>query len=98
MKNKKAENKEQAKQVVLCWTEHAWEDYLHWQAADPKLAHRINALIDECLDAPFTGTGKPEPLKGNLTGLWSRRIDREHRLVYMAEDGVLYVVGCRYHY
>jgi toxin YoeB len=98
MKNKKAGNKEQAKTAAVSWTAHAWEDYLHWQKEDQSMLEKINYLIDECLRDPFTGTGKPEPLRGNLTGFWSRRIDREHRLVYLPEDKGIYVVACRFHY
>lgn len=98
MKNKKASNKEQAKQSAVAFTDIAWEDYQHWQKHDPLLAGKINQLIDACLADPFKGIGKPEPLKGHLTGLWSRRIDREHRLVYLMQQDTLYIVGCRYHY
>ena len=70
--------------------------------SSPKNASRllawINDLIDACVANPFKGIGKPEPLKGNLTGLWSRRIDREHRLVYAVESDLIYIVACRYHY
>lgn len=80
----------------------AWEDYLHWQAADPKVLVRINALLEECRRHPFTGTGKPEALKQNLSGWWSRRITGEHRLVYRVsgsgEAQALEVAQCRYHY
>jgi toxin YoeB len=82
----------------VAWTDHAWDDYLWWQAEDARIVEAINGLIDECVRDPFKGTGKPEPLKGDLTGLWSRRITREHRLVYLPEDGTVYVVQCRYHY
>lgn len=82
----------------LAWTDNAWEDYLYWQAKDRTKLKSINRLIEDCLRNPFTGLGKPEPLKGNLTGFWSRRIDEEHRLVYCVEDGTLYIVACRYHY
>ncbi|MET3105624.1 toxin YoeB [Oxalobacteraceae bacterium GrIS 2.11] len=98
MKNKKAENKQHAKSIAVAWTDHAWEDYFAWQKEDPKILDEINSLIEECLRNPFAGTGKPEPLKGDLTGFWSRRITREHRLVYMPEDKGIYVVSCRYHY
>jgi len=94
----KQKNKAQAKKNLLCWTQQAWEDYLHWQKTDLVLAGRINALIRECQQNPFTGTGKPEPLKNNLSGYWSRRIDKTHRLVYLPEDGSLYIVSARYHY
>ncbi|MGV7208460.1 Txe/YoeB family addiction module toxin [Oxalobacteraceae bacterium A2-2] len=98
MSRKKAENKAAAKHVVLAWSDIAWDDYLHWQKEDLDKAEKINALLEECMRTPFKGTGKPEPLKGNLTGYWSRRIDREHRLVYLVEDGVVYVAQCRHHY
>lgn len=80
----------------------AWEDYLHWQATDPKRLVRLNAMIKECQREPYRGTGKPEPLRGNLTGWWSRRIDREHRLVYRVagekDSQALEIAQCRYHY
>lgn len=98
MTNKKASNKEHAKQVSVAFTDHGWEDYLYWQNEDSRQRSKINELIDACVADPFTGIGKPEPLKGNLTGLWSRRIDREHRLVYAVESGVIVVLACRYHY
>jgi toxin YoeB len=98
MKNKKAENKEQAKSIAVAWTDNAWEDYLSWQKDDPKIVEEINRLIEECRRHPFTGTGKPEPLKYDLTGYWSRRITREHRLVYLPEDKAIYVIACRFHY
>ena len=98
MKNKKAQNKQQAKSIAVSWTDNAWEEYLFWQEEDKKMVDEINGLIEECRQDPFKGTGKPEPLKGDLTGFWSRRITREHRLVYLPEDGVIYVVACRYHY
>jgi toxin YoeB len=98
MKNKKAGNKKQAKNSSVGFTDNAWEDYLFWQKEDQKILDEINNLIDECKKDPFRGTGKPEPLKGNLSGLWSRRINREHRLVYLPEDGKIYFVACRFHY
>lgn len=80
----------------------AWEDYLYWQGDDQRGLERVNVLIKECLRDPFRGTGKPEPLGGNLTGWWSRRINREHRLVYRVsgkgEAQVLEIAQCRYHY
>lgn len=84
--------------MKLVFTEKAWEDYLHWQATDKKLLLRINALIKECLRTPFSGTGKPEPLRGDLRGWWSRRIDLEHRLVYKPTEDSLLIAQCRYHY
>lgn len=98
MKNKKSKNKEQAKSIAVSWTTNAWNEYLSWQKEDQKIVNEINKLIDECQNNPFTGIGKPEPLTGNLTGYWSRRITHEHRLVYLPEDGAIYVVSCRYHY
>lgn len=80
----------------------AWEDYLYWQAEDRKVLGRLNALIKDCQRDPFRGTGKPEPLGGNLKGWWSRRIDREHRLVYRvtgkSDAQALEAAQCRYHY
>ena len=98
MKNKKLGNKEQAKRAAISWTDHAWEDYLTWQKEKPEVVDKINDLINDCLRDPFKGIGKPEPLGGNLTGFWSRRISHEHRLVYMVESGTLYIVQCRLHY
>jgi toxin YoeB len=88
--------------VKVAFWPTAWDDYRHWQANDPKLADKINGLIEECRRHPFRGTGKPEPLGGNLSGWWSRRISHEHRLVYRAAgagaEQVLQVAQCRYHY
>ena len=78
--------------------EQAWEDYLYLQAHDPKLLARLNGLIKECSRTPFQGTGKPEQLRGNYSGWWSRRLTREHRLVYRIEADVLLIAQCRYHY
>jgi toxin YoeB len=98
MSKQKTKNKNAAKESKLSWTEHAWEEYLCWQENDPSLVIEINNLLAECRANPFKGTGKPEPLKGDLTGYWSRRITKEHRLVYLPEDGCIYVVQCRFHY
>jgi len=76
----------------------AWEDYLYWHEQDKKTLKRINALLTEIARTPFTGTGKPEPLLGNLGNWWSRRIDLTHRLVYRANDNEVVVLACRYHY
>ena len=88
--------------MKIVFASAAWEDYLHWQAEDAKLLARVNVLIKECLRDPFRGTGKPEPLGGNLSGWWCRRINSEHRLVYRVtgkgEGQALEVVACRYHY
>ena len=80
------------------FSERAWEDYLYWQATDPKLLARLNALIKECSRMPFSGTGKPEPLRGQLSGWWSRRLTQEHRLVYKPSADGLLIAQCRYHY
>ena len=82
----------------LIFHERAWEDYLYWPATDTKLLARINALIKECTRTPFTGTGKPEPLRGPLSGWWSRRITQEHRLVYRVGEDSIFIAQCRYHY
>ena len=76
----------------------AWQAYLYWQRQDKKTLRRINALIEDAAREPFTGLGKPEPLRGNLSGYWSRRIDDTHRLVYRATDEELVVIACRFHY
>ncbi|MEQ1438370.1 Txe/YoeB family addiction module toxin [Fontimonas sp. SYSU GA230001] len=82
----------------VVWTVAAWEDYVYWQSQDRKTLKRINLLIQDTLRSPFVGLGKPEPLKANLSGFWSRRIDETHRLVYTAQDSDLAIVACRYHY
>lgn len=86
--------------MLLAWTPQGWEDYLYWQAADKRTIKRINELLREVLRTPFAGVGKPEPLRFDLSGCWSRRIDREHRLVYRLDEtaGALIVLQCRYHY
>jgi toxin YoeB len=82
----------------LAWTDDAWSDYLYWQGQDRKTLKRINKLIEATLRIPFEGVGKPEPLKENLAGFWSRRIDDTHRLIYAVEDEYLTILACRYHY
>ena len=82
----------------LVFTAAAWEDYLYWQGQDRKTLKRINLLIQDTLRDPFTGVGKPEPLRESLSGLWSRRIDATHRLVYAVERNDLAIIACRYHY
>ncbi|HBL75104.1 MAG: toxin YoeB [Bacteroidetes bacterium GWF2_42_66] len=82
----------------IFWDKTAWEDYQHWIDTDRKVLRKINALIKECQRTPFAGIGKPEALKQNLSGFWSRRITGEHRLVYKVENDVLYIAQCRYHY
>jgi toxin YoeB len=81
----------------LAWTGEAWSDYLYWQSQDRKTLRRINALIADSLRTPFTGLGKPEVLRENLSGFWSRRIDETNRLVYAVDDDRLTVTSCRYH-
>lgn len=82
----------------LAWTDAAWKDYLYWQSQDKKTLKRLNKLITDCMRSPFKGIGKPEPLKENLSGFWSRRIDEANRLVYAVDDNYLTVISCRYHY
>lgn len=82
----------------LLWEDRAWDDYLYWQNQDKKTLKRINALIKDMKRTPFEGLGKPEPLKHNLRGLWSRRIDYANRIVYYIEDEIIHVVACRDHY
>jgi len=82
----------------LTWTLAAWEDYRYWQGQDKKTLKRINLLIQDTLRSPFTGIGKPEPLRENLVGFWSRRIDETDRLVYTIDHNDLVVIACRYHY
>jgi toxin YoeB len=84
--------------MKILFSATAWEDYLHWQATDAKILARLNGLIKECARTPFSGTGKPEPLRGGLSGWWSRRLTHEHRLVYRAPDDTLQIAQCRYHY
>ncbi|MEF1226833.1 Txe/YoeB family addiction module toxin [Vibrio fortis] len=85
-------------QRLLSWTDEAWNDYLYWQTQDKKTLKRINKLINDVKRSPFEGIGKPEPLKENLSGLWSRRIDETNRLVYVVDDQAITVISCRYHY
>ena len=85
--------------MKLGWTERAWDDYLYWQTQDRKTLKRINALIaDINRDPDGPGIGKPEILRSHLAGLWSRRIDDEHRLVYAVEQDAITIISCRYHY
>jgi toxin YoeB len=84
--------------VKLVFHEQAWDDYLYWQATDPKLLKRLIELIGDAARSPFSGFGKPEPLRGPLSGWWLRRLTDEHRLDYRAEGDRLLVAQCRYHY
>lgn len=82
----------------LAWTDASWQDYLYWQNQDRKTLKRINKLIDAVKCDPFEGIGKPEILKENLSGLYSRRIDDVNRLVYAIDDAYITIISCRYHY
>ncbi|QTH60379.1 Txe/YoeB family addiction module toxin [Corynebacterium hindlerae] len=84
--------------MLLTWDENAWEDYLWWQAHDRKVLKRINALIKDIARNGNEGIGKPEPLKHEFAGFWSRRITEEHRLVYRVVENDITVLACRYHY
>jgi toxin YoeB len=83
---------------AIIFSSKAWEDYEYWIKHDKKKIDRINKLIKDTLRSPFEGIGKPEPLKLNLQGLWSRRIDEEHRLIYEYNDDNLSIISCRHHY
>lgn len=80
------------------WDFDAWEEYIYWQVEDKKIVKRINQLIKDICRNPFEGIGKPEPLKGNLTGLWSRRINERHRIVYLIENETVLIFSCKGHY
>jgi len=82
----------------LTFVDESWEDYLYWQKNDKKLVKRINSLIKDISRSPFTGIGKPEPLKHKYKGFWSRRINDEHRLIYRVQDDEIWIVKCRFHY
>ncbi len=82
----------------LAWTDGAWSDYVYWQGQDKKTLKRINKLISNVKRTPFEGIGKPESLKENLSGFWSRRIDDTHRLVYTVTETHITIIACRYHY
>lgn len=83
---------------MISFHDDAWADYLYWQQHDKKILKRINALIKDIQRTPFEGLGKPEPLRFNLSGCWSRRIDEEHRLVYKIDEEQVAILQCRYHY
>jgi len=84
--------------IRITFSKIAWEEYISWQSEDKKILRKINELIKDIQRHPFEGLGKPEPLKFDLAGLWSRRIEREHRLVYQVIDEELFVYSCKYHY
>ena len=79
--------------MKLLWEDRAWDDYLYWQSQDKNTLKRLNLLIKDILRSPFEGLGKPEPLKDNLSGLWSRRIDETNRIVYFEKQGIIYIIG-----
>lgn len=82
----------------IMFLDGAWQDYLYWQKTDKKVLKRINQLIKDTQRTPFERIGKPEPLKFDMSGLWSRRINQEHRLIYQVQDSYIVIVQCRYHY
>lgn len=82
----------------IVFSEIAWDDYTSWQTEDKKIIKKINDLINAIKSDPFNGIGKPEPLKYDLANFWSRRIDRDHRLVYQIQDKSLLIYSCKYHY
>ncbi|MDO5687575.1 MAG: Txe/YoeB family addiction module toxin [Neisseria sp.] len=84
--------------MKIVFSENAWEDYLYWQNHDRNHVKKINESIKDICRTPFTGIGKPEPLKYHLAGFWSRRISEEHRLVYAVDNNELLIAACRYHY
>lgn len=84
--------------MKLIWSTTSWEDYLYWQKVDKNILKRINELLKNVMRTPFEGIGKPEALKGDLKGYWSRRITSEHRLVYKYENDEILIAACRYHY
>lgn len=82
----------------LVWVSNAWQDYVYWQTADRQVLKRVNKLIENTLREPFSGIGKPEPLKYGAAGAWSKRITSEHRLVYLVQGDDLVILQARYHY
>ena len=84
--------------MKIIFSKNSWEDYISWQSEDKKMLGKINDLIKDIQRTPFEGKGKPEPLKYDLAGFWSRRIDREHRLVYQVNKKEILIYSCRFHY
>ena len=84
--------------MKILFTSQSWDDYLYWQNNDKKFLKRINDIIKDIIRTPYEGIGKPEPLKYEYHGYWSRRVNQEHRLVYKIENNTLYIAQCRYHY
>ena len=80
------------------FVDESWEDYLYWQKIDKKMLKRINSLLKDISRQPYDGIGKPEPLKHNYRGFWSRRIDGEHRLIYQVTEDEIRIIKCRFHY
>jgi len=80
------------------FVDESWEDYLYWQSTDKKILKRINELLKDISRTPYSGIGKPEPLRHNYKGFWSRRIDNEHRLIYQVKENEIYILKCRFHY
>ena len=84
--------------MKVSWEDRAWDDYLYWQSQDKKTLRRINLLITDMMRNPFEGLGKPEPLKDDLSGYWSRRIDNKNRIVYCIQSDYILIIACRNHY
>jgi toxin YoeB len=84
--------------MTVKFTQHAWQDYTYWQVMDKSVVKKINLFIKEIGHTPYEGTGKPEPLKYDLSGFWSRRINSEHRLIYQVLMDEILIISCRYHY
>lgn len=84
--------------MQILWDDDAWQEYLSWQTQDKQNLKKINELIKDISRNPFDGIGKPEALKGNLSGFYSRRINHEHRLVYTVKDDTIYIISCKGHY
>jgi toxin YoeB len=84
--------------MVITFSKNAWEDYTSWLKEDKNMLKKINELIKNIQRTPYEGKGKPEPLKYDLAGFWSRRIDREHRLIYQVKENEILIYGCKYHY
>lgn len=84
--------------MMLAWEAQAWNQYLEWQITDKHIVRKINELVKECLRTPFDGKGKPEMLRSNYSGYWSRRITDEHRLVYKVEKDLITIARCKSHY
>ena len=84
--------------MQILWEDRAWNDYLYWQEQDRRILKKINSIINDIKRNPFYGIGKPEPLKGNLSGYWSRRIDEVNRIVYYENNSIIYIIACKGHY